>query len=70
MFLNKRGRFWYIVYQDNETGKRHKLSTGCEKKSEAMTRLYEFAANKNPSVPTITAHTASLISAYKTELIT
>lgn len=50
MFLNKRGRFWYIVNQDIETGKRQMISTGGEKKSEGMTRSYEIVPRKESSV--------------------
>jgi hypothetical protein len=48
MFLHKRGKIWYICYAYPQTGKRSKHSTGCEKKSDAISHLSTFSASSSP----------------------
>jgi site-specific recombinase XerD len=45
MFLSKRGRTYYLFYFD-EIGKRHKISTRCVHKSDALKFLQEFKARE------------------------
>ena len=41
MFLSKRGRIYYLFFFD-ENGSRHKVSTGCRRKSDALRFLQKY----------------------------
>jgi site-specific recombinase XerD len=45
MFLSKIGDIYYLYFSD-ETGTRHKVSTSCRKKSEALIFLQHFKQNE------------------------
>lgn len=45
MFLSKIGEIYYLYFSD-ETGTRHKVTTSCRKKSEALTFLQHFKRNE------------------------
>jgi hypothetical protein len=64
MFLHKRGSIWYIWYDDPQTGNRKKISSGCEKKSAALSFFRTFVPPSTSKIPP----TAPLLSVFASEL--
>jgi integrase len=52
MFLAKRNRIYYLWYKTSPNGKKHKISTGCTKKEDALEflRSYETLSKQSPEL--------------------
>lgn len=48
MFLSKRGKYWYVIYLDELTGRRKVITTKAKLKSDAFKFLSEFTERLKP----------------------